>query len=101
MRDPFANYDQWLERPYQEQYDREAYEEWQSENTTAECGMCGHNFGHPDEVVLTLVEDGTIKYHTTMCPVCKEECEVNIIIPEEPDDEYDYEPPDDDYWPED
>lgn len=97
MRDPFVNYDQWLERPYQDQCDREAYAEWQSENTTAECGSCGHSFGPPDEVVLTLVEGETIRpFHTAMCPVCKEECEVNIIVPEQDAgrDDDDYEPPD-------
>jgi transcription elongation factor Elf1 len=90
MRDPFANYDAWLERPYQEQADREAHEEWLNENTTAECATCGHSFGHPDEVVLTLVEGETIRpYQTAMCPVCREESEVNIVLPSEPDDEYD------------
>ena len=98
MRDPFVNYDSWLEQPYHEQADRDAYEEWQAENTTVECATCGHSFGHPDEVVLTLVEESHFPhFHTALCPVCQEESVVNINVPEREDD-YDSEPPDrDDY----
>ena len=82
--DPFRNYDQWLEAPYQEQADREALQEYIDEHSTVECSTCGTELGLRGEVELTTVTDPAWKnsYQTAPCPKCGEECEVNIVEPE-------------------
>jgi hypothetical protein len=45
MRDPFANYDAWLERPYQDQCKEQEHQEWIDENTTFATECCGVAIG--------------------------------------------------------
>lgn len=88
MRDPFANYDSWLDRPYQEQYERD---EWFYENETAECVDCGYDHGKRCELD-TEIQDNIER---AFCPECNAIAEVKIVEPELPDDDG---PEPDDYY---
>ncbi len=94
MRDPFANYDAWLERPYQDQCDREAAQEWIEEHTIVTCGECGKELGHPDNVELKDQNpEPHVSFQSVFCPFCNKETEADINIPDLPEND-DYEPPD-------
>lgn len=89
MRDPFAGYDNWLVRPYEDAAEaalrEEAYEEWEWENSTFHCDCCGEQ----------------VEYSSTLitCPHCGE-TEVKVIQ-EKPTPRDDFEEPDYDYYIED
>lgn len=109
MRDPFANYDSWLERPYQEMYAEQERQEWIDENSTFETQCCG--------IDVTDVEDIWDKWEKQQeaekknkdieswteeekaclieCPECKEKYLVNKIEPELPEYDGPDEEPDD------
>ena len=92
MRDPFANYDSWLDRPYQDQCEQD---EWILENETAECADCGYDYGKRCE--LDTVQIPNSAHDGFHCPECNTITEVKIVEPEPLDDDYDYEPPEPDW----
>ena len=94
MRDPFADYDAWLERPYQDQLAREA---WIEENETAECATCGYEHGRYCELFTETVPDS--QEQGAFCPSCNEVTLLKRLEPEEPEP-FDYIPEEDEYWPE-
>jgi hypothetical protein len=86
----FANYDAWLEQPYQEMYAAAEYEEQLAENSTYETDCCGVEIPYSDV-------DFDPKGNPS--PVCCAKCgEVAGIDITPPDDYNDYEPEPDDYW---
>ena len=106
-RHPFANYDSWLEGPYQEAEDRAARQEWIDENTTYTTD-CPCDEPVSEDVALPLLAkfreiakaNGGRGYGWTdaendavcvTCPKCKERTEVAVHEPAEPDDEADCE----------
>lgn len=99
MRDPFANYDRWLEQPYQDMYAdaerEEARQLWIEENSTYETDCCGVEIPYDD---ISFGADG--KVSPIKCPTCGEIAGVDIFEASLDDydvDDYD----DDDYFDED
>jgi len=108
MRDPFENYDSWLERPYQEQYAREEEQEWIDEHSTFELECCGLDITE-DEDMREVYEDQQIiltenrntetwtdvqKKKLVFCETCNQWSLINKIEPDLPEDDGpEYEPP--------
>ena len=90
MRDPFANYDSWLEEPYQRMYAEADREEWIAENSTYETDCCGIEIPYED-----VSFDPNGKPSSVRCKECGEVAGVDITPPAEYDDYDDY---DDDYF---
>jgi rubrerythrin len=87
-RDPFTNYDAWLERPYQDMYEASDRQAWLDENSEYSCEVCG--YVHPASEAIDLYEQNMPLW----CPAC---LEANGLVKKEPDfpepwDDRDYEP---------
>jgi len=76
----FVGYDAWLERPYQDDCDRAAREEWLDENTTFTTDCCGEEVdadiawfvkGNKGEIVVCLKCQNTTTF-TAHVPVINE-----------------------------
>lgn len=91
MRDPFANYDAWLEEPYQRMYAEAEHEEWVAENSTYETDCCGIEVPYSDIHFDTKGTPTPVR-----CVECGEIAGVDVTPPSEPDYE-----PDDDYYEDD
>ena len=108
-RDPWAGYDSWLERPYQDDAKRQEELEWIDEHSTFETQCCGVDVTEVEDIrEWWAKQQEAEKKHKSIeawsdeerksliqCPECKEFYLVNKIEPEIP--EYDgpeYEPPD-------
>ena len=111
MRDPFENYDSWLERPYQEAAEVQDRAEWIAENTTYTTDCCGEPVA--DDVALPLLAkfaelaklhagpdgrprgygftDGETAATMLVCPKCGDLSEIVVTEPAERDDEADCE----------
>jgi hypothetical protein len=95
MRDPFANYDSWLERPYQDAYDAQDRQEYIDEHSEYTTDCCGEDVGYEDGYDIHEAK-GEIK-----CPKCGEMAHVNKSEPDLEPDEPEYDPDDfrdDDYF---
>jgi hypothetical protein len=86
-RDPFASYDSWLERPYQDAAEASDRAEWLRENSTYETTCCGADVAYADVIEA---KDGT--FTVPKCAECGELASVRQVEPPEPDG--DDEPPD-------
>lgn len=87
MRDPFAGYDNWLVRPYEEAEENarreEEHAEWEWENSTFYCDCCGETI---DDTLAVIALSGPVD-----CPHCGEtEVKIHQIKPELPVDPPDY-----------
>jgi hypothetical protein len=84
MRDPFANYDSWLEKPYQDMYANEDRNIWIAENTTYTTQCCDTDV----TAVLEYDSNGNPpkSYH---CVECDQTEPLNENAPELPDRDYD------------
>jgi hypothetical protein len=84
----FANYDAWLERPYQEYYAEQDHQLWVDENSAYETDCCGIDISYDD---VTFESNGTPS--SIKCPSCGEVAGLDVTPPVE------YEPDPDDYEP--
>jgi hypothetical protein len=82
MADPFANYDAWLEEPYQRMYAEAERAEWVEENSTYETECCGLEVTYA-EVQFT---DDT---PSISCPECGAVTGLNVTPPDDVADDYD------------
>jgi hypothetical protein len=82
-RDPFANYDSWLEQPYQDAYAEADRAEWIAENSTYETDCCGVDIPYDD---ISFDVKGNPMSLT--CSACGEVAGVDVTEPSE-DDDYD------------
>ncbi len=89
-RDPFANYDSWLEEPYQRMYAEADHAEWIAENSTYETDCCGVDIPYDD-----ISFDVKGKPMSLTCSACGEVAGVDVIEPDMDDGDYDR---DDDYF---
>lgn len=89
MSDPFANYDRWLEAPYQRECEEAERAEWIAENSDYETDCCGAEIEYSDiEVDYQGIP------HPVRCPECGEVAGVDVTEPHIPGEEYDEpEPP--------
>jgi hypothetical protein len=87
MRDGFANFDAWLERPYQEYYAECDRQEWLEENSAYETDCCGIEVPYAD---ITFEHDGSPS--SIRCSSCGEVAGVDVTLPPDYEREYDYEP---------
>ncbi|CAB4165262.1 hypothetical protein UFOVP1537_14 [uncultured Caudovirales phage] len=94
-RDPFANYDRWLEQPYIDAAERQADQEWIDENTTYTSDCCDAKLPQED---TWLVVDKRGTDALTVCPKCDMICGIVADVPDLPskEDYKDYEPDDHD-----
>jgi hypothetical protein len=83
MSDPFANYDAWLEEPYQEMYAKAERAEWIEENSTYETDCCGIEVSYAD-VQFTDGEPSSVR-----CAECGEVAGLDVTPPDEGSDDYD------------
>ena len=108
-RDPFANYDSWLERPYQDMYEAADHQEYIDEHTTYESECCGEEVDKEEAEEKYPLQQATNKRTKwicdwtedekkclIVCPKCGEAYTVNKIEPEEYDGGIDYDEPDED-----
>ena len=90
MRDPMANYDYWLERPYVQHAEREhqaeLHREWVERNTTVGCTECGCEIGYLVGVEITE-SDENLK--TAFCPRCEKHTEVALNLTDVGADDFD------------
>lgn len=84
-RSPFANYDSWLEQPYQDACDAADQAEWIAENSTYTTACCDAPVKY--EFVIEA-KNGEL---STQCPTCMEAAHVIRTEPTKYDDgdEYD------------
>ena len=78
MRDPFANYDSWLEEPYQRMYAEADHEEWIVENSTYETDCCGVEIAFSDVDFDPKGSPSPVR-----CAKCGEVAGVDISPPDE------------------
>jgi hypothetical protein len=77
MRDPFTNYDSWLEQPYQDAYEAADRAEWVREHSTYATACCGAEVEYAD---VTVAVGGACSI--AACPTCGQPA---TLMQEEPD----------------
>lgn len=87
MRDVFANYDAWLEQPYQDAADADARAEYIAEHSTYTSCCCGVELEPEDARNARPDADGMVGL---LCPKCHEWSEFNTHEPTPYDAEVDY-----------
>ena len=83
-RSPFANYDSWLEQPYQDACDEADHAEWVAENSTYTTTCCDVAV---DYEYVIKAKNGEL---STQCPVCMDATPVIQTEPAEYDDDGEY-----------
>lgn len=83
-RDSFANYDSWLEEPYQRMYEESDHAEWVAENSTYETDCCGVEIAYDD-----VEFDRKGKPMPLTCSACGAVAGVDVTEPDEYDGDYD------------